>query len=510
MKSGVSGAIGAWRSPRLLALILLTVTLGIGAHLRFHRLVKMDMSPDEGASWAAAVLPDVHSIVEAERHLDPGKLALYDLLLHEWIQIFGDGLFSMRAMSAALGTINILLVFAAVREVYRRLSVDADVATAELTGGFAALLYAVNVTMVLSDRTARMYSLVIVAELLQILFLTRSYSSGGVYNYAGTAISTAAMIAANFTAAFLLIAEGIWLGCLLLEEIVETRRVGGAIIRSVFALALGMALLGPLLPSAVSTSSHAVGKGVIDWIKPQPISWPFTTLREAGGSDVLFWFLVALGVLGALRHWRRSGPALGFFSAWTLGPFVAVMAVTYLVHPLEFRRYVIIALVGLFAFAGLGAASLPSLELGFFARLGVGSQETFEQPVTVALRVRRNWLRVAVAILLIWLSVGPVRERIRNDPYAAEWKAATKDVASRTRSNDLIAVFPPYAVNVVRYYLPPERRESAVGMKQECLSAPLFLIMSGRDIALPQRIAIAERCYPRVLMRAHLIEERER
>ena len=116
-------------------------------------------------------MPDVRSIVVAKQRLDPGKLALYDLVLHEWIRVFGCSLFSMRAMSAALGIVAIVLVFAAVQEVCRCLGDEMAAATGEVAGAFAALIYATNVTTVLTDRTVRMYPLVMAAELLQITFL---------------------------------------------------------------------------------------------------------------------------------------------------------------------------------------------------------------------------------------------------------------------------------------------------------------------------------------------------
>ena len=75
-----------------------------------------ELSADEAASWAGAAAPDLRTVIERERSLDPGKLALYDLALHGWIALGGDGVGSMRAFSAVLGTLTIALVFAATRE----------------------------------------------------------------------------------------------------------------------------------------------------------------------------------------------------------------------------------------------------------------------------------------------------------------------------------------------------------------------------------------------------------
>jgi hypothetical protein len=173
-------AVWAWRSTRLFAFVLVVIAVVVGAHLRFHRLARFDMSGDEGASWAAASAPSVQQTADMERRLDPGKLALYDVMLHEWIAAFGDSLFVMRAMSAALGTIAMVLVFVAVREIRSSLVIDEPAAAgvSELAGAFAALLYAANLEMVLSDRTVRMYPLVMCAELLQITFFVRAQPEG--------------------------------------------------------------------------------------------------------------------------------------------------------------------------------------------------------------------------------------------------------------------------------------------------------------------------------------------
>src|SRR6185437_530388 len=169
-----AATLRAWRSPRLFAMALLAVAVILGAHYRFHRLDRWEMSSDEGASWAAASLCTLQAVVAEERRLDPGKLALYDMALHEWIRTFGDTLWVLRAMSSVLGTIAIVLLFVAVREVCRSLGDESSAASGELAGAFAALIYAANVTMVVSDRTARMYPMLVAAELLQIAFLVRA------------------------------------------------------------------------------------------------------------------------------------------------------------------------------------------------------------------------------------------------------------------------------------------------------------------------------------------------
>lgn len=482
-------ALRACRSPQCFALAVLALAMLLGAGLRFHRLERSDLSADEAASWAAASAPGVRQVMAMEQQLDPGKLPLYDLLLHGWIRVFGDDVPAMRAMSAGLGTIAIVLVFVAVREVCRSLGDAPAPALGELAGAFAALIYATNVTMLESDRTVRMYPLVMCAALVQIAFLARVQRRGGWFSYAGLAIFTAAMIAANFTASFLLLAEGLWLGCLLLARFAGARPAdarpanavtgGLAVFRPGAALAAGVVLLVPLLPGAFASSHQAVAVGAIDWIKPQPLWWPYLTLRIAAGGHKLFWIFAALGAYGVWQQWRSAPLASGFFAAWTAGPFLGVMAVTYLLHPLEYFRYVLAAFAGMFGLAGLGAASL-----------------------------RSSGLRLAVAVLLIFLSMRQVGKWLRHSHEAA-WREATMLAAGKTAPGDQIAVFPPYCTNVVRYYLPQERRGAVIGADSQCTSARL-LIMSGFSISAPAALATMEACFPRVLARPRLTEVRSR
>jgi mannosyltransferase len=472
-------AFWVWRSTRLFAFALLLTAMVVGAHLRFHRLAHFDMTGDEGASWAGASAASAEQVAKAERRLDPGKLALYDLVLHEWIGLFGDSLFAMRSMSAALGTIAIVLIFVTVREVCRSLGDEPAAAVGELAGAFAALLYATNLQMVVSDRTVRMYPLAMCAELLQLTFFVRAQRRGGMLNYGGTAVFTAAMVSSNFTSTFLMVAEALWLGGLLLGALwaAPSRRL--LVVGPSCALVAGITILMPWWHGAFK-SSRGGAKYFIDWIKLQPISWPYTTLRDSTGDHTLFWILVALAAFGVWQQWRSARLVVEFFAMWTASPILAVLAVTYLIHPLEVPRYVLIAFVGMFALAAFGAASM-----------------------------RSTALRIVLAVLLIHLSVRPVHVWVRHF-HGVAWRGASLLAAQETAPGQQIAVFPLYCINVVRFYMPPERRGDVAEANQECSAARILLIDGWDRASLAAAKAKMDACYPRILAHMQMVEVRAR
>jgi hypothetical protein len=454
-----------WSSERLFAWALLVAALILGLQLRLFQLARWDMNGDEGASWAAASVPSVHKVVVTQQQLDPGKLALYDIILHGWIEVFGGSLFAMRALSVVLGVISLLLVFIAVREICHALG-DLPDSFGEAAGAFAALIYATNLTMVLSDRTVRMYPLVMAAELLQITFFCRAQRRGSLANYVGVAIFTAAMIAANFTSSFLIVAEALWLQCLLLAKEAGFRAGGLMALGPTIAVVAGIALLTPMLTGALASSANAVQVGYINWIKLQPISWPYTTLRDGVGGYTLFWTFIILGAFGLWQQWRSGPLASAFFALWTIGTILSAVALSYSIRPVESQRYVIIAFIGMFAFAGVGAAS-----------------------------VRNTLLRLLLALLIIHFTIHPVHRWLRHSHEAA-WREATR-VALEDSSGTSISVVPSYAVNVVRYYLPPDSRNMAAGVDFGCGSGRV-LILTGLQWVPADQVMKMENCYPRV------------
>jgi hypothetical protein len=352
-------------------LALLALALMLGAGLRSYRLGTADLSADEAASWAGAAAPDLRAVVEMERKLDPGKLALYDAALHGWIGFAGDSAGSMRALSAVLGTLAIALVFVAALELGSGLYGPAEIPNAEFGAAFAALLAAVNPVLIGQARTVRMYPLLLVFELLQVICLLcavsgRTRDPGRIASLAGITVFSALAIACNFTGALLVAAEAMWLAWTALR-----RRAGSGaraaaelhLLLPALALCAGVALLGPSAPMARRTSVAVVHAGILGWSHLRPPWWPLEILRDAAGKAP-FLLLLPLAVYGGWRMQRDDAAlALGFLLWWMLAPVALVIGISYAFTPFEETRYVISSVAAFLILAAIGLAAIDSARL---------------------------------------------------------------------------------------------------------------------------------------------------
>jgi len=470
----------------MLALLVLALLLGGG--LRFYRLGAAELSADEAASWAGASAPDLRAVAERQRLLDPGKLALYDVVLHGWIGLCGDGAGSMRAFSALLGTIAIALVFAVTRELLLDLGGADQISRSELGAALAALIAAVNLTLVDQARTVRMYPLTLVLELIQVVCFLRATSSrarspGRVAGLAGTTVFSALAIAANFTAAMLIAAEAMWLGWTALRRR-GVARAGAAgrvhLLYPALALGAGMALLAPMAPMAGRTSIAVVHAGVLDWSHLRAPWWPLEMLRGASGKAP-FLLLLPLAIYGGWRMVRDgSGAAFGFVLWWMLAPVAITMAVSYAFTPFEEIRYVISSVIAFFILAGIGIAAIDDAKL-----------------------------RLALPLLVLALSLDHVRRDFIHPQYV-QWREATILALAPEVPGGTIAVVPAYAVNVVRYYLPLKRRAGVEAAGGQCEPRQRLLLLSGAEVLTPAQLAALRDCYPLIVGRLRLVEVRKR
>lgn len=469
---------------RLATAGLVLIALALGAYLRFASIGANEMSADEGASWAAAAAPSVTEVLRLQSHLNRGNAGLHDITLHEWMRAFGDSLGAMRGLSALAGTLAILLVFLATREILP-LSDEPCPATGTLSASerdaiaaVAALIFAVNLVTIKYSRELRMYPLMFAALLVQITFFIRAARAGGVIDYVGAATFTGLAFAIHLTAVFALVPEGIWVVYMVARNrLAFVTPESGRAMRLSIAIAAGIALVLILAPDMLRSGEHAEATGVLSWIKRPPIWAPLSLFSKATGSFA-FPVMAMLGALGVFRGWRRAREALLFALLWMCAPPLLVLLISYAISPLFVERYMVSSFVPFFILVAVGVWLTPP---------GV-------------LKTRANAMRFGALVVVVALSLGHIYGYDRK-PHDTQWGEAAQIAASAAKPGDPIAVAPGYAVNVMRYYLRsgPDA-DAALSALGDHLAAPVVVI-ADQGVS-PATASALDREYPHLL--AHL------
>ncbi|MGH7781535.1 MAG: glycosyltransferase family 39 protein [Candidatus Binataceae bacterium] len=417
---------------RRLWLLILILALAAGALLRFADLGANEMSADEAATWTAAAAPNVAQVIALGEQLNPGKIAAHEVLLHWWIAMFGDGIVALRSLSALFGTLAILLVFWVARELLIAPGVtDPPGSGANLTAAIAALLFAVSLVTIKYSRELRMYSMMLAVTLAQIGFFIRAARRGGLVNYAGAGALAGAAVTVNFFAILIPASEAIWLLYLLsrsgfLPKAPESRRAW----KLAIALAIAGAAFAPLMLAELRNGGAALDRGMLQWIG-RPALWePIALFNKAAGSFA-FPLLAVLAAGGAFRGWRAARDAVGFALVWMWAPIIMMMIASYAITPVLVERYVLSCFVPLYFLAALGICSLDAKRAG----------------------------GVALAAMVA-LSLGHIFSYARK-PHDIQWREATAIALQNLAPGATLSARPAYAVEVVRYYLPPAERERA-------------------------------------------------
>ncbi len=486
----------------------LLLALIVGGLLRFADLGAREMSADEGASWSAASAPTIRAVLHAQHTMNPGEAGLHDVALHLWMRGLGDRLARLRALSAAAGTLAILLVFGAARELFlatsesrvaavgREESVHKGAVNNQLNqaAALAALVFAVNLVTIKYSREARMYSFALAAVVAQTWCFFRAIRCGEFAAYAGVAILTAMAEAAHLATVLAFTGEGLWL----VYALARTRFDFAAVqVRRAFALLIalgaGAAMLALLDPAALTGAAHAAGLGTYNWIEmPQPWA-PFALFNKASGT-VAFPLMLALAAWGIARGWRRWRDPVIFALLWMWAPPIVMVIASYAIRPIFVERYLISSFVPFFILIAIGIVEIP-------------------WPVA----------RIGVTALVAAVAIGHVVEWDRK-PHDAQWSEAAQialasitsstpahsetGIATNSASSEkattaaaTLAVVPGYAIDVVHYYLgnPAARLAHFADLNGH---DPASVIIIGDQGVIAENTAALESEYPRVL--AHL------
>lgn len=345
--------------PPWLATLALAGVCALGVALRLWSPSELWL--DEALSVNIAEL-SLGDLFEALRH--DGHPPLYYVLLHYWMELFGDGDIAVRALSGLIGIATLPLAWIAGRRL-------GGVTTARWTLAVVAL----SPFCVRYSTETRMYALVMLLVFGGYLLLTDALRTPTWGRLAGVAAISGLLLLSHYWSIWLLAAVGLLLMWRWWRD-VDSRPTT---LRVLLAVAAGGVLFLPWLPSFLYQSSHTG----TPWGKPfRPTTAIVNTLADmAGGLNffdgyllatlLVVLFLLALFVVRA----QGSELVLDLRSTPLVRRELAVSALTLAIGTLTAfataatfqSRYAAVFVPLLLVSAGAGIAVLPGR-----ARLAVG------------------------------------------------------------------------------------------------------------------------------------------
>ena len=349
----------AWGSWTRAFHLVIVVALVAGLVLRF--VTTSPLWLDEALSVDIARLP-FSDMIEALRH--DGHPPLYYLLLHGWMEVFGEGDVAVRALSGVFTVLALPLFWIAGKRFGGTRGAWLTLAVVALSP--YALRYGTE---------TRMYSLVMLLVLAGWLLLDDVLRRPNLARLAGLAVVTSLLLWTHYWSMWLLAVVGV----ALIVRLVHARRDGrphdAAMARNaIFALIVGGLLFLPWLPNLLYQGAHTG----TPWARPvRPTEMLTYTLADLGGGGqaealVLGWFvalLMATGLTGRGLGGSRididlaTRPKGRPFAIAIVGTLTVGCLVGYATGATFASRYAAVFIPFVFLLAALGLAQLSRLPL---------------------------------------------------------------------------------------------------------------------------------------------------
>jgi mannosyltransferase len=324
----------------------------LAAVLRFALIDGQSFWYDE----AVSVKLGRHTLAElfSGRAMDLGNPPLFPALLHLWMRAFGSGDAAVRALPALLGVATVPLVYAAGR---RALGPAAALA--------GAALFALSPYQIQMGQEARAFSLMTLAGVASAAALLAALDRPWLWRFwLLHALATSAVMLAHYFGCFLVLAEAIYV-------LIRHRREPRMLVRAAAAFVLGavpfllwlphlaqqLHVQGNLARSADSWHFHLLATPLVFAVGPTLV-WKDSATTVRLGLGLLA--VLGLGVPALAGLWsRRRAPTWLLLALWLVLPVALPALESVAFSPLYNTRYVILASVPFYLFAGAGLLALP-------------------------------------------------------------------------------------------------------------------------------------------------------
>jgi uncharacterized membrane protein len=190
------------------AFLLLIVALWLA--VGFYNLDVKSLSYDEGFAIYLAQMPIADMVRATASDIHP---PLYYLLLHGWMNFFGDSVFAVRSLSVIFAAGAVVVTYFVGRTLFDK-----------RVGVLSALLFSVSVFELQLSQEARMYSLMVLLACTSMYFFIRFIRQRDLAASIGYVLATTLLLYTHVFALFLVLAQNVFVITLVLMESRERRQ----------------------------------------------------------------------------------------------------------------------------------------------------------------------------------------------------------------------------------------------------------------------------------------------
>lgn len=355
----------------------------IAAGLRLFHLSPPLMYSDQAFCWRVANSEDIWQLFErvaGDTH-PPG----YFLLLRAWCSIAGDDPFTLRLLSALIGTLNVALMFGLTASVMRTFQPGGPQSAVYASACIASLLMAVHAMQIEASRLVRMYAygmfgaVICTWALVALIAVPDSWSRRVLYG-----ITVALAIYGHSFIFFTLGSHALILAAISISYLVTGNKVRALSVSKATLISYGIAgaFYAPWLPSLILQSKRVaidfwIPRLTFQRLQEMFVGWSigynyydgmdFTALSTSYSNGIS---PLALGVIVlieaiVIRAAIKGDRSVGFFiplmiTPWLGGVIVSVLGDRTILLP----RYLLFAQIGL-----IGAVAVSVGQLRSWARI---------------------------------------------------------------------------------------------------------------------------------------------
>lgn len=326
-------------------LILLLAILLIGLFLRVYDLSNESLWLDEGYSiiFANLNLSQIFFLPETNP-------PLYYIILHWWINLFGDSEFFVRFPSVIFGFLSIFMVYKVGNQIF-----DKDV------GILSSLLLGLSVFHIHYSQEARTYSLSVLLTLLSIYFFIKLLRKKSYTVLFGYILYSTLLIYSHIYGLFIIISQNIYIIALFLLS-KETYKLN--LKRWILIQIILIILFIPWVNIFITQTLNVVQSGF--WIPMPSLSSIMKSFIRYSGSKLLFWLFMILSLFSIMTYEKISGnitwknmfksiesyrwkirllntDMIFLLVVWLLTPIILPFIISRFSTPIYFTKYTIVA-----------------------------------------------------------------------------------------------------------------------------------------------------------------------